>query len=185
VDELKMVIARVKKRFTRVDLTVDSTIDEEYRQIIYSRGETAAGDYRKYQKSVVEEYRASKEEVESRSNIHISQKEIQETMDKWLIDAKLRTEDGTIEELRGVTKTTQHYTSAVNSFLYTHDKKKEEEKKNKALLDSTDTNKIIKKLLEENRLLKEREQQRQQEEDPEEEITTDDEAPKEEEVILN
>jgi hypothetical protein len=150
-----------KERLVRIDLNVDQAIDKEYREIIFSHGESASSDYRRYQREVVENYRKNKDSVDSLPDAHISPSEINETLDKWLIDAKRRSKDGTIEQLKGVTKKSQHYTNVVNTYMFTHQMRVEDERKNRALLESTTTDKRIRELEEENRRLKEEREKEQ------------------------
>jgi len=152
---------RPKDRLVRIDLNVYPAIDAAYREVILSQGENASSDYRRYQKEVVDNYQKNKHVVESIPDVHISPRVINKTLDKWLIDAKRRFEDGTIEDLKGITKKSQHYTNTVNSYQMTHQRKIDEEKKNKALLESTTTDKRIRELEEENRRLKEEREKEQ------------------------
>jgi hypothetical protein len=152
---------RSKERLVRIDLNVNPADDKAYREIILSQGESASCDYRRYQREVIENYHESKYSLESLHDAHISPGIINETLDKWLIDAKRRSEDGTIEQLKGVTKKSQHYTNAVNTYMFTSQQRIEDERKNKALLACTTTNKRIRELEEENRCLKEEREKEQ------------------------
>ena len=151
---------RPKSRLTRIDLLVDPDTDNDYRQIILSQGENASSHYRRYQREVVDNYHKNIDSVILNPKVHISPQEINETLDKWLIDARLRSQDGTIEELKGLTKKTEHYTKTVNSYMFTQRQKTEQEKREKALLESTTPEKRIKELEEQVRWYKEKERER-------------------------
>ena len=152
------------KRYVRIDLNVDPDTDNDYRQIILSQGENASSDYRRYQREVIDSYQRSSDSVILNPKVHISPREINETLDKWLIDARLRSQDGTIEELKGLSKKIQHYTNIINTYMYTQQQKTEQEKKKKALLESTTSEKRIKELEEQVRWYKEKDREEHAEE---------------------
>lgn len=128
------------------------------------QGSSVSAEIQRHELSVVDEYKKTQfmtmpigvlaVKDSSNKQQHVPPTVINETLDKWMVDAKLRMEDGTIKDIAGVSRKVLEYNKLINGFLWTAAKKVSQVREDEILLSRTTQHKEMQRLREENAVLR-------------------------------